>query len=75
MARIIEIEEYRITKKGSECFRSRSWEEIKAKLEELKAKKPNARFTTQSRSARVNRAGTPDLDYLGRINWTPWMDF
>lgn len=64
--------EYRINKKGAECFRTELYEEAKVKLAELQAKKPNVEFTIQTRSVRVNRAGTPELDWLGRPQWSPW---
>lgn len=68
------ISEYRINKKGCECFRSRSWEATKAKLEELRAKKPSCTFTTQYRSADKDKHGLCVLDYKGRIQWSCWMD-
>ena len=68
------VTEYRINKKGCECFRSKDWEEIEAKLAELKTKKPNCKFTTQHRSVRKNKFGCYDTDWMGRIDWTPWLD-
>lgn len=61
--------QYRINKKGCECFRTWSRQELIEKLAELKAKHPNVAFTTQSRSYRVNQVGAP-LD--GVMNWTSW---
>ena len=72
MKQIKEKHEYRINKKGAECFRTESFDEAKAKLEELQAKKPNVRYDMQSRYVRVNRVGTPELDWLGRPQWSPW---
>lgn len=56
--------EYRINKKGAECFRSDSLEQTKAKLEELSSKKPV--YTMQSRSRRYMPNGMPYDD------WSIW---
>ena len=66
------INEYRINKKGAECFRSRSYEEARSKLEELRAKRPNVSFEMQSRSARLNKYGTTEKNWKGEIAWSPW---
>ena len=56
--------EYRINKKGSECFRTEIYQEAKQKLDELNAKRPV--YTMQSRS--MSYGG-----YIDRPDWTPWM--
>ena len=56
--------EYRINKKGAECFRSDSLEETKAKLEQLNSKRPV--YTMQSRSQRYMPNGMP------YENWSIW---
>ena len=66
--------QYRVNKKGAECFRTDSYEDAKAKLKELRAKKPNVRFDMQKRYIRVNRVGAPELDWLGRPWWSPWHE-
>lgn len=66
------VMEYRINKNGAECFRSDSFYRTKEKLEELKAKKPNAIFTIQTRSCRVDRFGVKEHDYMGRPVWGIW---
>lgn len=58
------ISEYRINKKGAECFRSRDFEQVKARFEELKAKKPTV-YTMQRRDMRVNRYGVPETGSWG----------
>jgi len=68
------ITEYRINKKGCECFRSREWKYIQKKMAELKSAKPGGKFTIQRRSARKEKNGFLERDYMGRINWTPWLD-
>ena len=72
MSRLRERYEYRINKKGAECFRTDSYMEAKAKLEELRSKKPAVKYDMQRRSVRVNRVDTPDIDWLGRPAWSPW---
>lgn len=64
------VNEYRINKKGSECFRTRSLEEAKEKLAELNSKRPV--YTLQTRSARVDKYGVYEQDWLGRVAWGIW---
>lgn len=64
--------EYRVNKKGAECFRADTFEAAKAKLEELQVKKPNVFFDIQSRSVRLDRFGNMVRDYKGRPQWSPW---
>lgn len=65
--------EYRVNKKGAECFRTEFYEEAKAKLEELQAAKPNVRFDLQKRYVYLDKHGVPRMDYLGRPQWSPWF--
>lgn len=64
--------EYRVNKKGAECFRTEIYEEAKAKLEELQAAKPRVKFDIQRRHVDLDKHGVPRLDYLGRPQWSPW---
>ena len=66
------ITEYRINKKGAECFRTRFEGEARKKLEELRAKKPNVAFTLQTRCCYTDRRGIPNTDPSGNWCWTPW---
>jgi hypothetical protein len=60
------IYEYRINKKGAECFRSRDLEQTKDRLRTLSGRRPGV-YTMQARSIRLDRYGRPyDRD------WTPW---
>lgn len=64
--------EYRVNKKGAECFRTDTYEKAAAKLKELQDKKPNVRFDIQSRSVRLDKYGVALRDHLGRPRWSPW---
>lgn len=68
------VTEYRINKKGAECFRCDDFDRTKAKLAELRAKKPTGIYTMQSRDCRVNRFGVKDQDYMGRPAWGIWKE-
>lgn len=70
MARNTDLYEYRINKKGAECFRTRNHEEALQKLNELNAKR-NV-YTLQSRSVRVNKYGVLEQDWQGRPAWSIW---
>ena len=63
--------EYRINKKGAECFRTERLEEAKSKLAELSAKRPGI-YTMQSRNVRLDRYGVREKDYRGRPAWSIW---
>jgi hypothetical protein len=66
--------EYRINKKGAECFRSDSFEVTRDKLAELQAKRPGV-YTMQSRSCRCNKVGTMETIGGGNCSpaaWSPW---
>ena len=64
--------EYRINKKGAECYRTDDPKQLQIKLAELKEKKPNVVYTTQSRSCRLNKYGVMDQDHLRRPAWGIW---
>ena len=59
--------QYRINKKGAECFRTGDLEEAKAKLAELSAKRPGI-YTMQSRSTILDRYGC-EMQPLESIGW------
>lgn len=50
--------EYRINKKGAECFRTENREEAVEKLAALQAKRPGI-YTMQTRTRRENKFGQP----------------
>ena len=60
--------QYRINKKGAECFRTGNYEEAQAKLAELSAKRPGI-YTMQKRSARLDRYGC-EMQPLNSHGWT-----
>lgn len=66
-------DEYRVTKKGSECFRAGTYEEAKRKLDQLTGGKPNAKYGIQVRSCRYEGRALA-TDHLGRPEWTPWRE-
>lgn len=61
--------EYRINKKGAECFRTVDREEAISKLHELQAKRPGV-YTMQSRTRRENKYGQPI--HCGNDGWGNW---
>ena len=63
--------EYRINKKGAECFRTDDIEKAKEKLKALSEKRPGV-YTMQSRSLRLNRYGVADMDGRGDPAWSIW---
>lgn len=64
--------EYRINKKGCECFRTRSRSELIKKNAELVAQHPNTAYTIQTRYVNVNRYGVPELLPNGEPQWSTW---
>lgn len=64
-------DEYRINKKGAECFRSSSFSEIKERFMTLNEKRPGV-YTIQRRHCRLDKYGCREYDHKGRPNWTPW---
>ena len=73
-ARDIEITEYRINKKGSECFRTWYRSEAEMKLAKLRERKPNGVYTMQYRTYQNNGHGAMALDCSGRPVCTPWFN-
>ena len=64
--------EYRINKKGAECFRTRSTEEAYGKLKELQAKRPGV-YTIQTRIIHLDRYGMQMTDLSGKALWSTWQ--
>ena len=64
--------EYRINKKGAECFRTTIRKEAEEKLAELEARRPGI-YSMQSRSVQVLKNGIKHQDGLGRPTWGPWQ--
>ena len=60
--------EYRINKKGCECFRTYDAKIAYEKLHELQNKRPGI-YTLQSRSLRLTRYGVPEPGQT----WSPWL--
>lgn len=63
--------EYRINKKGAECFRTMDFEEMKSRFEQLAAKRPGV-YTWQSRSVQLQH-GMAVTDCSGRPLWMAWQ--
>ena len=63
--------EYRINKKGAECFRTTDGEKAHAKFKELSAKRPGI-YTMQSRTVYLTRHGVELTDSSGRPLWSAW---
>lgn len=61
--------EYRINKKGAECFRTEDHEALALKLKALQEKRPNI-YTTQSRHRRENKYGQPIISH--NDGWGLW---
>lgn len=65
------ITEYRINKKGAECFRTRDTDKAYARLAELQAKRPGV-YTMQRRTAQLDRHGVAMVNASGATIWTAW---
>ena len=65
------VTEYRINKKGAECFRTRDLEACREKFKELDARRSGV-YTMQSRSCLLDRHGVMDSKYNGEPNWSIW---
>lgn len=61
--------EYRINKKGAECFRTEDREEAYNRLAQLQAKRPGV-YTMQTRNRRENRYGQPVI--MHGAGWGNW---
>ena len=66
------IFQYRITKKGCECFRTSIRKELTAKLNELTEAHPNTKYAIQIRYVPTNRVGAPLLLPNGEPQWSTW---
>ncbi|MBQ6595323.1 MAG: hypothetical protein IJH78_06695 [Clostridia bacterium] len=65
------VTEYRINKKGAECFRTMSAEEAYARLKELQAKRPGV-YTMQRRTVQLDRYGVMLASASGNTLWSAW---
>ena len=65
------VYEYRINKKSTECFRTRSLEQARRKLTELNQKRPGI-YSMQIRSCRVNKLGILEQTWNGKPAWGIW---
>lgn len=65
--------EYRINKKGAECFRTEILEEAMEKFLQLSAKRPGV-YSLQRRSCRRDRHGVLEISWNGENAWSPWFD-
>ena len=61
--------EYRINKKGAECFRTENREDAFSKLETLREKRPEI-YTMQTRHRRENKYGQPIINHNN--GWSLW---
>jgi len=65
--------QYRINKKGAECFRSADYQATVDRLHELQAKRPGV-YTMQARACRLDCYGCAIRDWKDRPQWGPWED-
>lgn len=63
--------EFRINKKGAECFRTANEDIARTKLAELTAKRKGI-YTLQVRVCPLDRYGCETTDLTGRASWSPW---
>ena len=63
--------EYRINKKGSECFRTTDGQAAYAKLKELSDKRPGI-YAIQIRICKLDRYGIMERDCSGHPLWSAW---
>lgn len=61
--------EYRINKKGAECYRTENREEAYTKLKALQEKRPGI-YTMQTRNRRENKYGQPIISHGD--GWGMW---
>jgi hypothetical protein len=64
--------EYRITKKGAECFRSTCLEDVSKKFSELSANRAWM-YKIQHRSCQLDKHGCLLTDGSGRPLWSCWL--
>ena len=65
--------EYRINKKGAECFRTDSLESAAARFEELSQRRPGV-YTMQTRRCQLDRFGVRLKDAAGKSLWSSWQE-
>ena len=65
------LTEYRINKKGCECFRTRYLDEATDKLKQLQASRPGV-YTMQHRDVQLDRYGVAPVNIYGKIQWSAW---
>jgi len=63
--------EYRINKKGAECFRTDDRDEAYSRLTQLQEKRPGV-FTIQSRYRRENAYGQSIIINTPHDGWSDW---
>ncbi len=63
--------EYRINKKGAECFRTTDGSAAYAKLKELSARKPGV-YTIQTRNCHLDKHGVMLTTGAGDPIWSAW---
>ena len=68
------VTEYRVNKKGCECFRTTDEERAKKYFFKCNLGRPYGVYTMQRRFCPVNRLGVLEEDGLGRPQWSCWMD-
>jgi len=61
--------EYRINKKGAECYRTENREDAFQRLESLREKRPSI-YTMQTRYRRENKYGQPIISH--NDGWSLW---
>jgi len=63
--------EYRINKKGAECFRTDSLETAKERFAQLSERRPGV-YSMQARSCQLDRNGVSLRDASGKTLWSCW---
>ena len=63
--------EFRINKKGRECFRTFDYFAAHEKLNELNEQKPGI-YEMQTRTCRLTKYGVLETDLSGKPLWTIW---
>ncbi len=65
--------EYRINKKGAECYRTRDFEDLKEHYFKLAKNRPGV-YTVQTRWVRLEWADVSEKNWKGQPNWSHWSD-
>jgi hypothetical protein len=66
--------EYRINKKGCECFRTESREAATERVQELQRRNSNCVYSMQERRCRIDNYGAKIREWKDRPQWGPWYD-